>query len=127
SRLAEADDPLLTSLVDSARVGLVGFSFGGWTVLRELANEPRFRAAVALAPGVEGQELLWSVAQTSAPIMLLAGRMDAVVPFSAADSRILPPSTDRPPLAPLEDVFPELLSSSDRWLVVLAHGGHFSF
>lgn len=37
--------------LDAERVGLVGHSFGGWTVLATLEVEPRVRAVVALAPG----------------------------------------------------------------------------
>src|ERR1051325_6416405 len=37
--------------LDPARIGLVGHSFGGWTVLAAPDVEPRIRAIVALAPG----------------------------------------------------------------------------
>jgi len=37
--------------LDPARIGLVGHSFGGWTVLEATAAEPRGGAVVALAPG----------------------------------------------------------------------------
>jgi dienelactone hydrolase len=37
--------------LDAARIGLVGHSFGGWTVLATLEVEPRVRAVVALGPG----------------------------------------------------------------------------
>jgi predicted dienelactone hydrolase len=37
--------------VDPARVGLAGFSFGGWTALAVPESEPRVGAVVALAPG----------------------------------------------------------------------------
>jgi dienelactone hydrolase len=36
--------------LDPARVGAVGHSFGGWTVLSATAEEPRIRAVAALAP-----------------------------------------------------------------------------
>jgi dienelactone hydrolase len=36
--------------LDAARVGLVGHSFGGWTVLATPDTEPRVRAVVAMAP-----------------------------------------------------------------------------
>ncbi|MFL6282687.1 MAG: alpha/beta hydrolase family protein [Pyrinomonadaceae bacterium] len=35
---------------DSERVGVAGYSFGGWTVLAAPDEEPRIRAVVALAP-----------------------------------------------------------------------------
>lgn len=37
--------------LDAERIGLVGHSFGGWTVLATPEVEPRVRAVVALAPG----------------------------------------------------------------------------
>jgi dienelactone hydrolase len=37
--------------LDATRVGLVGHSFGGWTVLATTEVEPRVRSVVALAPG----------------------------------------------------------------------------
>jgi len=41
--------------VDAGRVGAVGFSFGGWTVLAATELEHRLRAVVALAPGGNSQ------------------------------------------------------------------------
>jgi predicted dienelactone hydrolase len=37
--------------LDPARVGVAGFSLGGWTALAAPESEPRVRAVVALAPG----------------------------------------------------------------------------
>jgi dienelactone hydrolase len=37
--------------LDPARIGLVGHSFGGWTVLATIEVEPRAASVVALAPG----------------------------------------------------------------------------
>ncbi len=37
--------------IDSAQIGIVGHSFGGWTALAAPDVEPRIRAIVALAPG----------------------------------------------------------------------------
>ena len=39
------------SRVDPTQIGVVGHSFGGWTVLAATAEESRIRAVVALAPG----------------------------------------------------------------------------
>ena len=41
--------------VDSARIGIVGHSFGGWTALAAPEVEGRIRAVVALAPGGSSQ------------------------------------------------------------------------
>src|SRR5262249_1193443 len=37
--------------IDPTRIGIVGHSFGGWTVLAATEVEPRIRSVVALAPG----------------------------------------------------------------------------
>jgi len=41
--------------LEPARLGIVGHSFGGWTVLATPDDEPRIRAVVALAPGGASQ------------------------------------------------------------------------
>lgn len=38
-------------LVDPSKIGIVGHSFGGWTVLAATEADPRIQAVVALAPG----------------------------------------------------------------------------
>jgi len=45
---ADPDSPF-HDLVDPDRLGLVGWSFGGRTVVRTIPQEPRFRAGLALA------------------------------------------------------------------------------
>ena len=37
--------------LDASRIGLVGHSFGGWTVLATAEVEPRVRSVVAMVPG----------------------------------------------------------------------------
>lgn len=41
--------------LDPHQIGVVGHSFGGWTVLAATAEEPRIRAVVALAPAGSSQ------------------------------------------------------------------------
>src|SRR5207237_2603487 len=41
--------------LDSAQIGIVGHSFGGWTALAATEVERRIRAVVALAPGGSSQ------------------------------------------------------------------------
>jgi dienelactone hydrolase len=41
--------------LDPTRIGIVGYSFGGWTALAATAVEGRIRAVVALAPGGSSQ------------------------------------------------------------------------
>ncbi|MDQ2921388.1 MAG: dienelactone hydrolase family protein, partial [Acidobacteriota bacterium] len=49
----EAWDPEIK--LDPTKVGIVGYSFGGWTALAATAVEWRIRAVVALAPGGSSQ------------------------------------------------------------------------
>ncbi len=51
--LGSAWDP--TTRLDPARIGIVGYSFGGWTALAATEVETRIRAVVALAPGGSSQ------------------------------------------------------------------------
>lgn len=44
-------DRVIDIELDAARVGLIGYSFGGWTVLAAVEVEPRVQAVVALGPG----------------------------------------------------------------------------
>jgi dienelactone hydrolase len=74
--------------VDGARVGVVGHSFGGWTVLAAPDQEPRVRAVVALAPGgasrprpgiiAVGLDFAWG---RDVPTLYLAGDEDVMTPL----------------------------------------------
>lgn len=47
----------VTGRIDHQRVGLIGWSFGGWAVLSALEIDDRFRAVVALAPAGNSKPL----------------------------------------------------------------------
>jgi predicted dienelactone hydrolase len=74
--------------IDHQRIGLVGHSFGGWTVLATPASEPRVEAVVALAPGGASQRkrnilplslnFNW---QRTVAMLLLAAEDDAFLPL----------------------------------------------
>jgi predicted dienelactone hydrolase len=74
--------------IDHQRIGLVGHSFGGWTVLAAPGSEPRVEAVVALTPGGASQRkknilplspnFNW---QRSVAMLLLAAEDDAFLPF----------------------------------------------
>ena len=63
--------------VDGARVGVMGGSHGGATVLAAMAADspPAFAAAIALYPSCEGRR-----ARTSAPLLILTGELDDWTP-----------------------------------------------
>ena len=78
---------MLDERVDPERIGAVGHSFGGWTVLAAAGVEPRIRAVVALAPAGSHRplpgvipvpvDLSWD---REVPTLFLAAGYDVPVP-----------------------------------------------
>lgn len=96
---------------ETARVGITGHSFGGWTSVRSVADEPRLAAVVALAPaiGVPGLRDALDLAWTRpVPTLVIAAARDSIV---ALDT--------------VERTFAELAPPAD--LVVLADTDHLHF
>jgi dienelactone hydrolase len=50
-QLLSMSDPPFAEHLDGERLGLIGWSFGGWAVLAVPEVDPRFSAVVAMAPG----------------------------------------------------------------------------
>jgi predicted dienelactone hydrolase len=76
--------------LDRQRIGLVGHSFGGWTVLAAAEIDPRVRSAVAHAPGGSGNPrpgvLSLSLSfdgRRDVPTLFLAAEHDVPVPPDA--------------------------------------------
>jgi predicted dienelactone hydrolase len=74
--------------LDRTQVGVVGFSFGGWTVLAAPDVEPRIRAVVALAPGGSSQPKPGILPATLAfawnrdvPTLFLVAEHDVMLPL----------------------------------------------
>ena len=75
--------------IDAARIGLVGHSFGGWTVLAAPEVDPRVRAVVAMAPGGSSKprpgilplNLTFDWGR-DVPAMFLAGELDVPIPLA---------------------------------------------
>jgi dienelactone hydrolase len=80
----EPDDPILERLVDGERVGVAGHSFGGWTALTVLERDPRVRAGLALAPGTRNEPVP-DPGKVVRPLMLIAGALDAMVPYALTE------------------------------------------
>lgn len=78
-------------VADPARVGAAGHSFGGYTVLRAIPDEPRIAAALALAPAggrnpVAGDNLYRTLRwqwDRSVPTQLIVADLDSVLPLSS--------------------------------------------
>jgi dienelactone hydrolase len=97
------------------QVGLIGHSFGGWTVLATAGQEPRVRAVVAMAPGGSSDprpgilpltlEFGWD---REIPVLFLAGDDDVSTPLDG-----------------IADIFDR--APAPRQLFVLRNGGHHHF
>src|SRR5205807_2170516 len=86
-RLLTPGTPVADIELDSARVGLVGHSFGGWTVLATLEVDPRPRAVVAMGAGGSAHPRpgILPVTLTFAwdgdvPVLYLAAENDVPIP-----------------------------------------------
>jgi predicted dienelactone hydrolase len=109
-QLSNGEDPLLAGLLDPARVGAAGESFGSQTALRVLGLDSRFRAGVAMAGGAV-PPLLAAVPMIHVPTMLMGAGLDDMEPFADQETVFA--------------AFPD--SGPERWLVALPHAGHFAF
>jgi predicted dienelactone hydrolase len=108
------DDSRFAGLMDAARAGVVGHSFGGHTVLHAAATEHRFRAVVASAPWGDPPgppRLVEAIPRLVSPTMLVSGMLDDLV--SHGQTRGL-----------MERFGP---SAPDRWLLTMPRAGHFAF
>jgi dienelactone hydrolase len=80
----------LSKSVDGGRIGLVGWSFGGWSVLATPEAEPRVSAVAALAPAGASNPLPGTLPvtltfqwQREVATLLLAAEDDRFIPLSA--------------------------------------------
>jgi predicted dienelactone hydrolase len=90
-------------LVDPARLGMAGHSFGGYTVLSTVPGEPRFKVAMPLAPAVPfGPPVL------AVPSLFMIGEVDTFVDDAKVRDAY---AAAHPPKA----------------IVEVEHAGHFAF
>jgi predicted dienelactone hydrolase len=90
--LLARDDAPGRPAIDPARVGLIGHSFGGWTVLATPDVDERIRSVVALAPGGAANPRPGVLALTLAfgwrrpvPALYLAGDADVLTPLDGIE------------------------------------------
>jgi dienelactone hydrolase len=88
-----SDHPLFHNMIDPARVGVAGQSYGGWTALTVLEGDSRFRAGIAMNPGTLNEPVP-DPRNVTRPLMLMAGMLDARVPYAltAGYFAAIPPS-----------------------------------
>lgn len=108
--LSRGDDPVLKGLIDPARAGLLGHSFGGWSIIQVAARDPRFKAAVPMAAGV-GPGTARVAADMHMPTMLLAGDADRITPIDQERE--------------LSQAFSK--TGSPHWFLVFRGAGHLIF
>nr|ALG05224.1 platelet-activating factor acetylhydrolase plasma/intracellular isoform II [uncultured bacterium 5E7] len=111
--LSASGDPLLGGLLDPARVGGGGHSFGGWTTLMLMAASHPYRAVVAMAPGAPGKltaSLPPAMASASEPAMLMAASLDSGLPLTFQ-----------------QGLYARIPTPPEHWLLTLQRAGHLSF
>lgn len=75
--------------VDTARVGVTGHSFGGWTAIASVAGEPRVAAVVALTPAISNAamrgaiDLAW---RRPVPTLVIAAERDSILPLQEMEA-----------------------------------------
>ena len=114
--LRQVIDQMLTSYPVDPRVGLVGWSFGGWAVLATPEQDERVSSVVALAPGGARQPLPGIIPST----LTFAWQQSVATLFIAAErDRSIP--VDR-----VRDVF-DRAPQPKRWFVLKdADHGYFA-
>lgn len=87
--------------IEPSRIAAVGYSLGGWTVLRAMEDEERIRAVAALAPagssqarpGIFNAKLTFKW-KREAPVLLLSAANDTITPLKGMSEifkRMKPP------------------------------------
>ena len=75
TQVLDGADGALVGLVDPARVGLAGHSFGAWTTLVTTAADDRFKAALPISPG--RSETPGVTKELGVPTMIIIGTEEA--------------------------------------------------
>jgi len=110
-RLLAGEAGISAAVIDAARVGMSGHSFGGWTTLMVSAADPRIRAALPLAPANEHGALIpesgaislpRAVSDRAVPTLFLVAERDALLPLDGM-RKLLEATPGSPVMAVLEN------------------------
>ena len=102
--------------IDTARIGLVGWSFGGWAALATLEHDDRFSAVVAFAPAGASNPLPGIIPAT----LTFKWKRDVPALYLAADhDRFIP-------LAGVRELYARTPSSKRLFVLAGADHGHFA-
>ena len=101
------------SAIDPARVGLMGHSLGGYAVLGLAGawpewRDPRFKAALALAPYSSPFIVKDMLGKTTIPVMYMSGTRDMLISSETVTQSYA-------------------MTAEPKYLVLLKGAGHFSF
>lgn len=94
---------------DATHAAVIGHSWGGYTAVVAAAKDPRFGAAVAMAPVVD-QAVEQAGLALRSPLLMMVSRLDDITPY--------------PPQA---RYFAALPSSPSHYLLTFPLGGHTAF
>ena len=113
---AVIDHAVATYPVDASRIGLIGWSFGGWAVLATPEQDDRVSSIVALAPGGARDPLPGII---PAQLTFAWSRPIATLVLAAEHDRFIP--LDR-----VEDVFVRVPEPKQMRVLAAADHGHFA-
>ncbi len=99
---ADSGSPFF-GVLDPSRIGMSGHSFGGFTTYFVVAQDPRFKVAVPLAPAAPGMN-----ASLDVPSLLMLGTIDSVIDLNTARQAYAN-------------------STSPKYKVEIEHAGHYAF
>jgi predicted dienelactone hydrolase len=100
---------LFFGALDTTHAGVIGHSWGGHTAVMAAASDPRFQAAVAMAPAVD-QALEQTAPRLRTPVLVMGSRLDDITPFPAQ-----------------ERLFRRLPAGTPRFLLTFPLGGHTAY
>jgi predicted dienelactone hydrolase len=100
---------ILYGAADTNHAGILGHSWGGYTAVMAAAADPRFRAALAMAPVVNAT-LEATARELRRPVMVMGSRLDDITPY-----------------APQVQLFADLPQGVPHYLLTFPRGGHTAY
>jgi dienelactone hydrolase len=103
--LAESADPAspFFGALDATRIAMTGHSFGGFTTYVSATQDARYKVAVPLAPAVPGSHPMLTI-----PSLTMISELDTYVNNDQVRGQYA-------------------IAASPKWLVEIAHAGHFAY
>jgi predicted dienelactone hydrolase len=96
-------------VLDTSRAGVMGHSWGGYTAIIVAATDPRFHAALAMAP-VADDTVARYARRLEEPVLVMTSALDDITPFS-----------------PQTQLFAGIPAATPRYLLDFPQGGHTAY